>query len=388
MSEKVNFRGSVTEEVFNSNKKSFLSILPVGSQMNFIFFFFFSVFLITVFIFVEVPIKVNVTGVIKDENKDYHMHFDKEGYIIKKILYKKGELLKKGDIIFSLEKSYNQSSQNKININIKHINEVDNYLEHLRKSYKNKVNVLKEIHKKQIKITEILKKEVIVKVKLKEQALKNRSRKLITLDDLNNAIFNVENKKRELAESEQAETILLKELMDVNEENKKSFTSAVTEKMEISERIVNEEKEQELINISSPCDCTIERINIVKGESVRNGQLIVTFKNHFDEKFSTVLYASTSNFGDINSERSVINIKVDSYPFLKYGTIKGDINYISRSPISDLDIKSNIKSGDYYIIEANIKNVPKNIRLRDGMTVKAHIITKTMPLYKFLLKDR
>lgn len=385
MTDDVNFRNEAVDEAFNKNKKTFLAILPLGSNVNFMFFLFFIIFSIISLIVIKIPIKINSVGLIEQNNKDSHIIFNQDGYRVKSINKKYGETLKKGESVLVLEKNYSRLNKNNIDINLKHLDELKSLLVKTEVSHFKNKNVLIKIHNKQKDITKIIEKEVKSKEKFRQNAVKNYNSGLIINEKLEETQKELQDAEFKLAQSQQSEIKHLQSILEEDNRNKNDIAKIHSEIKETQRQILEQKKEKEPIILASPCDCSIDRISIKEGSIIKKDELLVTLRNNFKKDTTGILYVSTMNFGDID-KNSRLNIKVDSYPFLKFGTITGDINYISNSPINDEHIKDKNITGSHYLIQSNITNVPDNISLKDGMSIQAHIVTKTVPLYKFLFE--
>ena len=385
MTDDVNFREEAVDEAFNKNKKTFLAILPLGSNVNFIFFSLFIIFSIISLIIIEIPIKINAIGVLELSNKDSHITFEYDGYRVKKINKQNGEILKKGEPILILEKNYSYSNKNNIKINLSHLEELKSLLIETNNSHLKNKKVLSEIYNKQKDITKIIEKEVDIKEKFSINATKNHNNGLVINEYLEEKQNELQASKFKLAESQQSEIKHLQAILEEDNKNKVYIAQVNAEIKATQGLILEQKKEKEPIIIASPCNCSIDRVSIKEGSIIKKDELLVTLKNKSKKDITGILYVSTMNFGDIDKNSS-LNIKVDSYPFLKFGTIKGDIKYISHSPINEQYIKNKNITGSHYLIQSSIKNIPDNISLKDGMSIQAHIVTKTVPLYKFLFE--
>jgi multidrug resistance efflux pump len=385
MSDEVNFRNEAIDEAFNKNKKYFLAILPLGSNINFLFFLTLIVFSVISFITIEIPVKINSFGIIKKDNKDSHITFNQNGFRVKNISKINNSILKKGETVLTLERNYSHLNKNNININLKHLKDLNNIVQKTELSHIKNTNILNEIYIKQKNITKIIKAELKTKTLYRKNAIKNHKKGLIGSEKLEKSLSSLQNVQFKLAQSQQSEVKHLQSILENNNNNQNYISEINSQIKNTKEQVFEQKQELEPISLVSPCDCTIDRISIKEGEIIKKDELLITLRNNKKANTSAVLYVSTMNFGDID-KNSKLNIKVDSYPFLKYGTITGDINYISHSPISEDYLKNKNITGSHYLIETSITNIPNNIKLKDGMSIQAHIVTKTVPLYKFLFE--
>ena len=77
------------------------------------------------------------------------------------------------------------------------------------------------------------------------------------------------------------------------------------------------------------------------------------------------------------SERVLVSL--DSYPFNKYGTIEGEVYYISPSS----QLVENI--GDVYITKVKFNNINSNIDIFSGLTGNAEIKTGKRNIMSYFL---
>jgi multidrug resistance efflux pump len=385
MSDEVKFRDEAIDEAFNKNKKDFLAILPLGSNINLLFFLTFIAFSIMSCVFIEIPVKINSFGIIKKNNNDSHITFNQDGYRVKEISKINNSTLLKGETVLILEQNYSRLNKKNIDINLKHLEDLKKIVINTELSHIENKIILNKIHEKQKDITLIIEKEVKTKKLHRKNAVENHRNGLIGNEKLEETLNYLQDAKFKLAQSQQSEIKHLQYILEDNNRNKNYISEINSQIKNTKQQIAEQKQELEPILLVSPCDCTIDRISIKEGDIIEKDELLITLRNNNKTNISGILYISTMNFGDID-KNSKLNIKVDSYPFLKYGTIKGDINYISHSPISESYLKNKNIIGSHYLIETSITNIPDDIKLKDGMSIQAHIVTKTVPLYKFLFE--
>jgi hemolysin D len=165
---------------------------------------------------------------------------------------------------------------------------------------------------------------------------------------------------------------ILKEIV----EKDKYIQGLEKEKIKIQKRI-------ELQNIVSPVDGTVQGVgsNTIGGV-VNPGKAIITIV-----PANTPLYIEAKALNkDIGflKEGQEAEIKLDTFPYAKYGTIKGTIEYISPDAVEDEKsgyiYKVLVKPETEYIIVDK-----KNVKIAPGMTVLAEMKTGKRKIIEIFL---
>lgn len=370
------FRKDAVKEAYNNDKKSFLAILPVNSNLNLFFIFFgFSILLLSL-ILVKIPLKIKT-----------------KGYISKTIT--SNVIISQYDNMYVFEISGNISlTENSPLLTLKKIeNNNIKYLQNLKEevlTYELKIKEITDNHHQKIDLTKkiinnkkdlkiLAKKNYETNFKYYEEMIKSLNNGLISKDKIHEIKNNIEVLKAKIEEYES-------EILDLELQNFNYYLEYKSEISNINIKIskikneiilINEDKK---ITITSKCnDCFIENYFIQEKDLVKKGTPLLSIKSKENKnKEKIFLYISPEDLSKIEI-KSKVNIKVDGYPYLKYGTVKGEVYYISQSPVK-------IKDESYFLIEVNNLDIPKEISLIDGATVQADLIKNYFPLYKFLIK--
>lgn len=138
---------------------------------------------------------------------------------------------------------------------------------------------------------------------------------------------------------------------------------------------------------------------VVSNMLVTKGQLITpaeTLLNIIpnDSELVAVLYAPSTAIGFVAVGDNVV-IRYDAYPYQKFGTFKGVVQQISKSPSSIGEIANVDKSfaskesPSYFIVHVslptqNINSKHNNYRLQPGMSLQADLLQPKQRLYEFL----
>lgn len=370
------FRKDAVKEAYNNDKKSFLAILPVNSNLNLFFIFFgFSILLLSL-ILVKIPLKIKTKGYISKTITSNVIISQYDNMYVSEI---SGNIsLTENSPLLTLKKIENN--------NIKYLQnlkeEVLTYelkIKEITDNHHQKIDLTKKIinNKKDLKI--LAKKNYETNFKYYEEMIKSLNNGLISKDKIHEIKNNIEVLKAKIEEYES-------EILDLELQNFNYYLEYKSEISNINIKIskikneiilINEDKK---ITITSKCnDCFIENYFIQEKDLVKKGTPLLSIKSKENKnKEKIFLYISPEDLSKIEI-KSKVNIKVDGYPYLKYGTVKGEVYYISQSPVK-------IKDESYFLIEVNNLDIPKEISLIDGATVQADLIKNYFPLYKFLIK--
>jgi hypothetical protein len=86
------------------------------------------------------------------------------------------------------------------------------------------------------------------------------------------------------------------------------------------------------------------------------------------------------NFGKVRKNQEVI-VKFQSYPFQEFGTVKGQISYISDIP-KDTAYLVRVSFPNGLVTSAN-----KKLPFRNGMTASGEVVTENLKLIEKLFYD-
>ncbi len=75
-----------------------------------------------------------------------------------------------------------------------------------------------------------------------------------------------------------------------------------------------------------------------------------------------------------------VSIKLDAYPYSKYGTVNGKIKYISPGAFVDETL------GSVYLVKTDMQNDNPDIQIIPGLTGKVEIKTGTRSIMEYFLE--
>ncbi len=157
------------------------------------------------------------------------------------------------------------------------------------------------------------------------------------------------------------------------------------------------QKMRDLTSLDAPEDAIVTKIGQVSKGSVQSGAAGVTANLQQDPLFTltplnsaieTELDVSTQDVGFIRVGDPV-TLKVDAFPYIRFGTVKGVIKSISEGSYS-VD-QNGINVQPYFKVRAVIKqyqlhNVPPDYRLVPGMTLTGDTLVGNRTILSYLME--
>ena len=75
-----------------------------------------------------------------------------------------------------------------------------------------------------------------------------------------------------------------------------------------------------------------------------------------------------------------VQIKLEAYPYNRYGTVNGKVSYISLSSFTNEDM------GSVYLVKVQLTDVPEDINVISGLTGSVEIKTGTRNVMSYFLE--
>lgn len=172
---------------------------------------------------------------------------------------------------------------------------------------------------------------------------------------------------------EQQEVALEKIELSIND-TKTQYNAQVNAKIseidaQIAEINTNLEKYELSIthqNLTAPVSGYVNSIEVnTVGETVSTGQDIITIVPD-DAPLEVVCYVKNMDIADIKLGMTA-EIKLEAYPYNKYGTLKGEVKYISPSAFVSEEM------GSVYLVKLEIVNKHEDINLVSGLSGSVEI---------------
>ena len=154
---------------------------------------------------------------------------------------------------------------------------------------------------------------------------------------------------------------------------------------EISGKLKQAESEMEKYSLSleyqkitAPVNGYINSISVNNiGETVTAAQQVITLVPA-DAPVEMVCYVKNMDIADIRTGMDA-EIKLEAYPYNKYGTVKGTVRYISPSSFSSEQM------GSVYLVKLDLENTNPNIRVMSGLSGTVEVkVGKQSVMHYFL----
>jgi len=196
--------------------------------------------------------------------------------------------------------------------------------------------------------------------------------------------------ERELLLTRNREQELLREIESVKAEQKdfqnewrqralEELAETRREKESASEQLAKASKRASLVSLSAPADAIV--LEVAKrpvGAVVREGEVLFTLVP-IDVPMEVELQIGSSDVGFVKPGDSV-RMKLDAFPFQKYGTLSGKITVVSQDAFSpeSLPLDGRRAQGDYYLARVRLQSEkleknPDNAIVRPGSTLSGEI---------------
>lgn len=350
---------------------------------------------VSVFLFISVASFTNrttVKGVLQTQQGVSKVYAEIDG-IIKTLHVKEGDRVHKGQSLLVIEPQI--SSQEKLNIN-----------EALSINLENQTRISREETNK------------LVQKRISIQTAHEKKRRSLEgeLEKLNNELrINEQQIKVQISIKQKLETLLMSDYVS-------SLDYQMTEKELLSLKLARSRLERQIINfkqslddaknnlelqlneieiqalglerlgsnlekqglqhksnkgrlITSPADGYVTNLVIHDSQLVRPNEELLTI-TPLNDKLLAHLYIPTQSSGLIKT-RQAVNLRINAFPYQKYGTFKGEISSISRNPINAADTYSNKDAMFLARVELThqgLKDGKQHYSLRPGMQIEADVM--------------
>lgn len=140
-------------------------------------------------------------------------------------------------------------------------------------------------------------------------------------------------------------------------------------------------------SVLAPATGAVSAVLVAAGQAVRQGQVLAVVDdeaNSADAHYSVRLKVSTSSIGAIE-KGSEVWVEVKSFPAREFGLFLGKVSSIAHINPQQSDSESS------FIVEAElqpkvIRQFGKTVSLRNGMAVKADVVTDRLTLLEWILE--
>lgn len=220
----------------------------------------------------------------------------------------------------------------------------------------------------------------------KENAKLTQDIAQIKYDDYNTnpaisvAEFNAQELVLKQAENEfiQAELNVLKAQTSYSEQINSNISDINSKLKQAESELEKYQLSLEYQKITSPVNGYINSIAVNNiGEAVTSAQQIATIVPS-DTPIEMVCYVKNMDIADIQVDMEA-EIKLEAYPYNKYGTVKGTVKYISPSSFNSEQL------GSVYLVKLEIADVPEGINIVSGLSGSVEIKTDKRTVMEYFL---
>lgn len=132
-------------------------------------------------------------------------------------------------------------------------------------------------------------------------------------------------------------------------------------------------------NITAPVNGYVNSIGVnTLGETVTSAQQLVTIVPD-DTPNEMICYVKNTDVADIELGMEA-EIKLEAYPYNKYGTVNGTVKYISPSSFT------NERMGSVYIVKLELDDSNENIHIISGLSGAVEIKTDKRTVMDYFLE--
>lgn len=311
---------------------------------------------------------------------------------VSKINFAEGDYVEKGQPIIELNSKGIDIEIDKLNSNKKHLQtQIDLYNDVLDDKDITKYSLSDYLEDEQSFVGAIISSEKTYRSALNSMYLEKESAKLnleqaktklkqyeeLDLDD------QVKSQKLSIKQCEnqisQIEVNISKLINSHKSEILQNVSSLETQLEDVSAQISQYDTQQSEQEIISPINGYINQLSVKNnGDFVSQAQVVATIVPE-SESSEMNCYAQNTDIADVNVGDDV-EIKLNAYPYSKYGTVKGTIEYISRGAIVSEDM------GSVYLIKVNVLNENDSIQLIPGLAGIVEIKTGTRSIMSYFLE--
>ena len=194
------------------------------------------------------------------------------------------------------------------------------------------------------------------------------------------AEFNAQELVLKQAENEfiQAELNVLKAQTSYSEQINSNISDINSKLKQAESELEKYQLSLEYQKITAPVNGYINSIAVNNiGETVTSAQQIATIVPA-DTPVEMVCYVKNMDIADIQVDMDA-EIKLEAYPYNKYGTVKGTVKYISPSSFNSEQL------GSVYLVKLDIDNSNPDINIMSGLSGSVEIKTDKRTVMEYFL---
>jgi membrane fusion protein len=175
--------------------------------------------------------------------------------------------------------------------------------------------------------------------------------------------------------------------------------AAIARAIESNRQDVLQNAMRQRIAITAPAQGTVSTLQLAVGQSIQQGDALFDFlpdAGGHRETPQVQLFASSRTVGFVKPGQAV-NLRVDAFPFQKFGMFKGVVTAVSRTPYSPADVPQSVLAAvaspaaarePMYRIVAEFEEHAMNqgLQLRPGMSVTADVLLETRAIWEWVFE--
>ena len=300
------------------------------------------------------------------------------------VIHSKYSTLKnKSKIDYLLEEERKQlASQNEARTN------QENVLKATIEQRKEKLNEIANQQKVWEKHVELLTKEFDMYQKLRQENLIAHKDYLVVLREMNKAQGETVKLKSEYQQTTEAILEAQNKLKELNssldEQAYQELGKANNDLVEVRHKIETLEDRLTRTQIRSPVNGIVKGLKVFAGNVVQPGALLAEIVPYNEQ----MIVETRVNQGDIGHIKigDLADVKVMSYDYARYGSVKGKLVQLSASTFIDQKTGAPYYKATINLNSQYIERKGKKMKLLPGMTVEADIVTGHKTLLQYILK--
>lgn len=251
---------------------------------------------------------------------------------------------------------------------------VSKYEENIR-SFVETIIQNEKIYKNELWNLELQKQSAELDLKLAESRLK-QYQELNLEDQIEIQTISIQQQENNI---KQINASIEKHKTTHSSEISKKISSILSSLQETKTKLLQYNIAEESLSITSSIDGYINNLSVkTVGCIVTQAQELAIIIPKSNENEITC-YVQNMDISEIEVGDTV-SIKLDAYPYSKYGTVNGEITYISPGAFVDETL------GSVYLVKTNIQNDNPNIQIMPGLTGKVEIKTGTRSIMEYFLE--
>lgn len=332
---------------------------------------------------------VGLGKVVSSSNLQVVQNF--EGGIVKEILVKEGEQVKKGDVVVRLDDTRFKASYKRdlaklalLKIEVIRLNaasegkDVLDFPAELRDNYPQLVKNAAELHKRNNEAIGRNISQLQKSVRLVEKELS-----IVAPLAQRGAVSPLETIRLE-RELNDLKTQISAKIEEARNQARVQLNKLRADEAVLREQITASQDRLERTEIYAPVDGVVNKIHVSTiGEVVESGEKMIEIVP-LDNRLTIMIKISPADIGFIKLGQMAV-VKVSAYDYAVYGDLEAKVVNISADALADA------QGNDYYEVKLQaaqnyLEHGARNLPIRPGMSVTANILTGKRSILSYIIK--